>query len=324
MGAAALERNGVKFVTWLASLLILTNGWSAEPSLLLVVGSPGQKDFEADFEATAESWKSAAAAANRGVIEVTHSDTNQLATLTNKLSALERDGETELWIVFAGHGTFDGKEARFNLAGPDLTASQMSGLLAEFKRAVILVNSTSSSAPFLAKLSATNRVIVTATKSGWEENYARFGKYFAAALRDPTSDLDKDGQVSVLEGFLSASHQANQFYKDEKRLATEHSLLDDNGDGKGTPPNFFTGVRPTKKAEGGGQIDGFRAHQLHFVQSPDERELTPEKRRRRDELEKALEQLRTRKTTLAEVEYLAELEKILLEIARIYQRPAQN
>ena len=80
---------------------------------------------------------------------------------------------------------------------------------------------------------------VTATRSGYQHNYARFGKFLAEALSNPKNDLDKDGQISLLESFLSASHRTTEFYKTEGRLATEHALLDDNGDGLGTPATWF-------------------------------------------------------------------------------------
>jgi len=59
---------------------------------------------------------------------------------------------------------------------------------------------------------------------------------FADAINNPEADLDKDGQVSLLEAFLTASRQASEFYKINGRLVTEHALLDDNGDSFGTQP----------------------------------------------------------------------------------------
>ncbi len=40
--------------------------------------------------------------------------------LRQALDAEAKDGPAELWLVLLGHGTFDGHEARFNLAGDDL------------------------------------------------------------------------------------------------------------------------------------------------------------------------------------------------------------
>ena len=111
-----------------------------------------------------------------------------------------------------------------------------------------------------------------------------------------------------------------QFYKEEGRLATEHSLLDDNGDGLGTPPEWFRGVRAVKAPADGKSVDGVRAHQLNLVRSEAERELTIEVRARRDELEQKLSALRVRKSQMKEADYYEALEGLLVEIARLYQK----
>jgi hypothetical protein len=228
-----------------------------------------------------------------------------------------------LWLILIGHGTFDGREAKFNLAGPDISAKELSARLQAIKRETIVINTSSSSAPFMNELASPSRIVVTATKSGYEENYTRFGKFFAKTIVDREADLDQDGQVSLLEAFLMASRQVEDFYKSEKRLATERALLDDNGDGKGTPFTFYRGVRPAKQPEENAKVDGLRAHQLHFLPSEEEARLSPELRRRRNELEDQLEQLRARKEKLPEVVYLSELEAIILQLSRLYHNAAK-
>jgi hypothetical protein len=110
-----------------------------------------------------------------------------------------------------------------------------------------------------------------------------------------------------------------QFYKEAGRLATEHALLDDNGDGLGTPADWFRGVRAIKTAANGKSVDGVRAHQLNLVRSQVEQELSPDVRARRDELEKKLSELRSRKAAMKEDEYYNQLENILVETARLYE-----
>ncbi|HEX4349276.1 MAG TPA: hypothetical protein VH251_02755, partial [Verrucomicrobiae bacterium] len=168
-------------------------------------------------------------------------------------------------------------------------------------------------------LSGPDRVIITATRSGYEVNATRFGGYMAKAIADPAADLDKDGQTSLLEAFLLASREVAQFYKEAGRLATEHPLLDDNGDGLGTSADWFRSVRAVKTAANGKSVDGVRAHQFHLVRSEVEQELSPAARGRRDELEKKLSELRSRKETMPEDQYYSQLEGILVEIARLYQ-----
>jgi hypothetical protein len=137
-------------------------------------------------------------------------------------------------------------------------------------------------------------------------------------IADPSADLDKDGQTSLLEAFLSASRQTAEFYSSASRLATEHALLDDNGDGLGTPADFFSGVRAVRSAKEGAALDGMRAHQVHLTPSIQERELSDEQRARRDELERQIEALRAAKSQLTEDEYYRRLEVLLVELARIY------
>ena len=225
-----------------------------------------------------------------------------------------------LWIVLIGHGTFDGREAKFNLRGPDVTDLELAEWLAPIKRPVAVLDCTSASGPFLNRLSGANRVVVTATRSGHELNFARFGQYLAEAIADPRADLDKDGQVSLLEAFLTASSRVDEYYRTHSQLATEHALLDDNGDQLGTPADWFRGVRATRRAKDGAPLDGIRAHQLHLIPSDRERSMPAPDRQRRDQLELSLAALRDQKDKLGEDEYYKRLEPLMVELARIYSR----
>jgi hypothetical protein len=122
-----------------------------------------------------------------------------------------KEAYTELWLVFLGHGTFDGKEAKFNLRGPDISASELLTWLQPFRRPLAVIDAASSSGPFLNKLSATNRVVITATRSGAEVNYARFGEFLSEAIAKPEADLDKDGQTSL--GSVPMARQVAEFYQ---------------------------------------------------------------------------------------------------------------
>jgi hypothetical protein len=103
-------------------------------------------------------------------------------------------------------------------------------------------------------------------------------------------------------------------------LATEHALLDDNGDGFGTPADWFRGIRAIKKAKGDASPDGRRAHQFHLVQSAFEQAMPSELRARRDELELQVMELRDRKESMAEAEYFTQLETLLVDLAKIYKQ----
>ncbi len=63
-------------------------------------------------------------------------------------------GEDDVvFIVLIGHGTFDGKVAKFNLPGPDLTPADFEPLLKKVRsRHVVFVNTASASGPFIEAL----------------------------------------------------------------------------------------------------------------------------------------------------------------------------
>ncbi len=244
---------------------------------------------------------------------------SDLERLQDYLSAQCPDSSVPFWIVIIGHGTWDGRIAKFNLQGPDLTPDQLAGWLASWNRPVVILQTASASSPFLAPLSKPNRVIVTATRSGYELNFARFGLYLARAIQEPEADLDRDGQTSLLEAFLSASRQVTEFYETEGRLVTEHALIDDNGDGLGTPADWFVGLRAVKRAQDGKAMDGIRAHQWHLLPSKRELRLTDTQRARRNQLEQAIYELREARSKLAEPVFFERLETLLLELANLYE-----
>ena len=292
-------------------------------SLILVIGAPGEPEYAQQFSSWAELWKKAAAKGGLQTFVVGEDQDKPDEDLGRLLGVLTNEVAKpagELWLVFIGHGTFDGRSAKFNLRGPDLSAAALAAVLKPCRRALVVIQCASASGPFLNALSAPGRVIITATRSGYEVNATRFGGYLAQAIADPAADLDKDGQTSLLEAYLAASRQVEQFYKEQGRLMTEHALLDDNGDGLGTPPDWFRGARAVKSAADAKSVDGLRTHQMFLVPGEAERQLSPELRARRDALEQELGVLRSRKSKVNEDEYYRQLEGILLETARLYER----
>ena len=292
-------------------------------SLVLVIGAPGEPEYADQFSSWAGLWKKAAVKGGLQTIVIGEDKDKPDEDLGRFLGVLTNEVAKpvgELWLVFIGHGTFDGRSAKFNLRGPDLSAAALAAALKPCRRALVIIQCASASGPFLSALSAPGRVIITATRSGYEVNATRFGGYLAQAIADPAADLDKDGQTSLLEAFLAASRLVEQFYREQGRLITEHALLDDNGDGLGTPADWFRGVRAVKSAADAKAVDGLRTHQMFLVRGDVERQLSPEVRARRDELERELGALRSRKTKINEDEYYRQLEGILLETARLYER----
>lgn len=292
------------------------------PCVLVVVGTPGTPEYETQFKKWADQWKVAADKAMAKSIQIglgDESGTTDHDRLKAVLAEKATGGGEPLWIVLIGHGTDDGKEAKFNLRGPDVSDLEFSTWLASIKRPVAVIDCASASAPFLNRLSGPDRVVITATRSGSEQNFAHFGEYLAEAIADPRADLDKDGQVSLLEAFLVASNRTADWYKTRSRLATEHALLDDNGDHLGTPADWFKGVRAVRRAKDGAAPDGLRAHQFPLIPSDRERAIPAEVRQKRNQIELAVAALRDQKDKLPPDEYYARLEPLMLDLARLYR-----
>ena len=223
--------------------------------------------------------------------------------------AKQAKSDDVVFIVLIGHGTFDGSAAKFNLPGPDMSAADFNALLKRLPmKHVVFVNTSSASGPFVAELSGPGRVIITATRTGAERFATLFGGYFTEAFTVESADADKDGRISMLEAFQYASSEVTRAYEQEGLLATEHALLDDNGDKEGTATPSPTGA------------DGKLAAVLSLGSGTAGDALPSDPRLRalhieRRTLERRVEALRLLKDTMQPARYTAELEKLATELA---------
>jgi hypothetical protein len=341
MGPEAMEGNGMNAVRssievrqLLATLAAITAAFSAinfgaaqassdppNQDVIVVVGAPGEEDYSPRFHEWAERWRAATEQGNATYTAIgtqSENSTSDRDLLRQEIARRAAASPEPLWIVLIGHGTWDGKTARFNLRGPDVASTELEEWLKPVSRPLAVINCASCSGPFLTGLSGPNRVVITATRSGNEFNFARLGDYLSSAMTDPSADLDKDEQTSLLEAWILASARVREFYASDARLMTEHALLDDNGDRLGTPADWFQGVRAVKSAKAGAQLDGSLAGRFVLVRSTAESTLSPESRATRDRLEQELAELRRRKPDLPEAEYLQQLETLLLQLGRLY------
>jgi hypothetical protein len=309
----------------LLACALLAAGNEPHAAVIVVVGAEGTPEYGRQFKTWANRWQEAAQHGGADVVVLgldKSGKTDDRVLLQECLAESANASTAPLWLVLIGHGTFDGKTARFNLRGPDVSAVELAQWLKPVDRPVAVINCASSSGPFLNELSGPNRVVITATRSGHETSFARFGDYLSSAIADLRADLDKDEQVSLLEAWLLAAAGVREFYAGEGRLASEHPLLDDTGDRLGTPPDWFKGVRAVKTAKNGARPDGIRAGQWHLIPGPRELQLPAETRQRRDQLEQDLADLRDRKSQLSEDEYFEILEPLLVELSRLYESSA--
>jgi hypothetical protein len=135
--------------------------------------------------------------------------------------------EDQIAIYLIGHGSFDDFEYKFNIAGPDLTATDLQEALGALpSRNQLLVNTSSASGAIAENLAGDNRLLVLATRSGVERHATRFGNYFVAALNDSAADLNKNEVVSVAEAFQFADRQVTDYFARNDQLATEHARME--------------------------------------------------------------------------------------------------
>ncbi len=217
--------------------------------------------------------------------------------------------QDQVYVVLFGHGSFDGRDAMLNIARRDLSSADYALLINALPAArIVFVNTASASAPFVAALSAPERVVITATRSGTQRNQTIFPRFFVEALSSPSADLDRDGSLSVLEVFNYAAIQTAGHFEGEGLLATEHPLIDDTGDGEGTR---LEQLRDSQ--------DGHLAA-VTFLRRPSlegATKMLTAMQQSKEAIEHEIAALKARKSTMNVDAYYDELEVLMLRLARL-------
>ncbi|MBS1807054.1 MAG: caspase family protein [Acidobacteria bacterium] len=287
---------------------------------LIISGVGGEEEYSKLFAKWSADLKSALtdklAFAPENVSLLSESNEASKATaaeIRKTFTALRSNCKPEnlVFIFFIGHGSYDGKDAKFNLVGPDLNATEYGTMIKALPaKQVVVINMTSASGEFIKPLSVPGHITITATRSGQETNATHFGEYFIKALTSKDADADQNQRLSVLEVFNYTTAQLERFYKEQNRLVTEHALLDDNGDGKGS--------EKPGEADGGMSKNTYFDSLLYQLAGGDAELQKVYADRIR--LENEVEQLKARKAQMKPEEYENELEKLLLQLAEINEK----
>jgi hypothetical protein len=144
-----------------------------------------------------------------------------------------------LWVLVLGHSHFDGRISWFNLPGPDLNAQSFGRLFEGLScNEPVFWITIPSSRSYIKPLSATGRIVITATEDDREFNETAFPHIMAELLATPPAidelDGDGNGTISLFDLYITLNRRIAAAYAAQMQLATEHALLDDNGDGRGT------------------------------------------------------------------------------------------
>jgi len=221
--------------------------------------------------------------------------------------AKEAKPEDLVFIMLIGHGSGTDAAAKFNLVGPDMTVEEWKALLEPMTARAVIVDSTSSSFPFLAGLSGKNRIVITATNAYAQKFHTIFPDAFIKAMTAPEADADKNGRISVLETFNYASRLVVQHYERAGYMSTELSLVDDTGDGKG---------RLATATGDDGQIAGFTY--LDVVAAPKSADPAVQQMLdRQQSLTDQIDELRRRKNVLPADLFDKEFERLIVDLATV-------
>jgi hypothetical protein len=300
-------------------LLISAHAQARQHYLLIVSGIGGIDSYRQQFSSQAEKLVQAAldAGIDEDNIVVLAAQTDNAAyrpadkqTFLQTIREIDTraDAGDRVFVVLIGHGNARGDSAVFNLPGPDISADELDAALDLLgNRQLVVVNTASASGPFIKRLAASNRVVITATASGQEFHAPLFGEFFVSAFVTVGADRDKDERISMLEAFDFARRELRRSYDNDKRLLIEHALLDDNGDGEGS-------LEP-----GEYEADGPLANRV-YLQQPRSAATGASSEllamlQRKQALEQSIRDLKRQRDNLEQRDYYEQLENLLIELA---------
>lgn len=294
-------------LSWL--LLIASSGLAVaqQTHILVVTGVPGDDEHAEKFKKWATSFidtakkKESVPDTNITYLAERGATRETIDKAFADIAARSKPNDGVI-VLLIGHGSFDGRQAAFNIMGPDLTAADWARLLARLSsQHVAFINTSSSSGAFLPTTAAPGRVVITATKTGGERMDTLFPEFFVEAFGDDAADRDRNGHVSVLEAFEYAKTKVTQSYQQKGLLLTEHATIDDGmsaGEGR-LAATMFLGIG---RGDAALNVD---------MNDPAVRALVEE----RDKIERDIAALKLMKGSMDDAKYGAQMEKLLTELA---------
>jgi hypothetical protein len=279
-----------------------------------VAGLGGEPDYEQRFTALAMELDKLlkASGGDVHVYTLTGGDATK-AHLNDTMNQIAREAKADdtFTLTLIGHGSYDSVEYKFNLPGPDISGEDLAALCDRVPaKRQLIVNTTSASGGSIGALQKAGRIVISATKTGTEKNATVFARYWVEALRDASADVDKNEVISALEAFQYADRKTASFYESQKRLATEHAIIEDTGKKEG--------VRAPSTENGEGLLaTNFVLLRLGAAQKaandPAKRALLEKK----EELERKIDTLKYQKAAMSAEDYKSQLASALVELARV-------
>ena len=295
----------MKLARLAAAMLALAPGIGlAEYHVVILEGLGGNDIYAGQFADQVEAIEDAARGlAGDGDVRVFRSGTytrDDVIAHFNELAEIA-GSDDRLALFLVGHGSYDDHEYKFNVAGPDITDTDLIDMLDALSGvSQLVVNTSSASGATFERLNADNRTLILATRSGSERHATRFGHYFATALFDASADLDKNSIVSAEEAFRFAERQVSDYFERNGQLATEHPRLEGAQAGRFSLARL--GTQRTVRAD----------TELERLMDT------------RDALNADIDALRLRRDSMAADEYNSELLQRMLELATLEEQIEQR
>jgi len=264
---------------------------------LVVGGLGGEPKYQEQFDkATAEIAAVARRTAGNDRVIVLQGESATRAAVTKAFDSLRTRTKAadSVAVVLVGHGSFDGDLYKFNLPGPDIDGTELKRLLGAVPaKSQLVVDATSASGAVL-DWANDNRVVITATRSGFERNATRFPELFAAALADGAADINKNGIITAQEAFDYASRSVADSFTKQGTLATEHPQMKGGGAARFTVARLNTAPAVVSS-------------------NPEVAALATE----REKLDGEIEALKERREQMPADAYLEQLQKLLVQLAEV-------
>jgi hypothetical protein len=305
---------GLKLAVGILTAAALARG--AAVHYVTVAGLGGEPDYEQRFTSLAkEVDKLVQGSAGENRVYTLFGPDATKAKLSDALAkvAAEAKPDDTFILLMIGHGSYDGNDYKFNLRGPDINAPDLAALCDRITAGrQLIVNTSSASGGALKALQRPNRALVSATRSGNEKNATVFARFWVEAMRDPAADVDKNETVTALEAYRYADRKTTGFYETNKRIATEHAMLEDTGKGDA--------VRNPSDDNGQGMFAGrFALVRFGTAQKAAANPAKQGLMAKKDDLEARIDRLKLEKAAMPVDVYRKQLSALLIELARVQE-----
>jgi len=280
--------------------LLLTQNAQAALHVTIIQGLGGIPLFDVSFNDQRHTIREASEKMTDATLVSTFSgdEVSREGLLIHFAGLTERMSEEDRAAIYLiGHGSYDGKQYKFNIPGLDLTDTDLADIMASLPgQNHFLVNTSSASGEILDSLENDQYIIITATRNGNEKNATEFGNYFAEALASTTADINKNDTISIQEAFDYAERGVTEFFESQGKLATEHPQI--RGDGAAS----------------------FSLARLGGVETFNEDPRINKLLTRRLELDADIEGLQLRRNEFSNADYIQRLQTLILESAQVSEQ----